>query len=172
MTAAPRPVVAPPSSVVNAYRLYLVGAALNLVSIVLTFVLLPSLIALATEQAQSGVSGQNTQGVDVAGIATGAAIGAAVFGAVVSVAYIVLTVVFARKMLGGRNWARIVLAVFAGLHLVGLLALALPGGAAAGVLAVLLTVLTAVAYVTAAVLSFLASSTLFFRAGKARPAAY
>jgi len=150
--------VGAPSSVVWSYRLHLSGAALGLLGIVLTLLLLPSTIDLAVQQADRVLQGQDTQGLDVEAIARGTAIGTAVLGIVFALVFSVLTILFARKMLQGRNWARIVLAVFAGLQLFGLFA---PYGV--GVLHLLVVV-------AAAVLSFLPASNAWFRAVRPRSA--
>ena len=150
--------VAAPSSVVWSYRLHLIGAALGLLGIVLTLLLLPTTIDLAVQQADRVLQGQDTQGLDVEAIARGTAIGTAVLGIAFALVFSVLTILFARKMLQGRNWARIVLAVFAGLQLFGLFA---PYG---------LGVLHLLVVVAAAVLSFLPASNAWFRAVRPRSA--
>jgi hypothetical protein len=143
---------AAPGSVVWSYRLYLAAAVLSLVGIVLTLVLLPATIDAAVQQTTGALQGQDTQGLDLEGIARGSAIGGAVLGVVIAVAFSVLTIVFARRMRQGRNWARIVLAVFAGLQIFGVLSLFGVGA--------LQFVLAAVA----AVLSLLPASNAWFRA--------
>ena len=121
MSSIDTPVTAPPSSVTTAYWLYVVGAVLGLIGAVVVFVVLPSVIAQATSATGQALQGQDTNGVDVAGIATGAAIGSAVLSAAMTLVFSILTIVFARKMRQGRNWARIVLAVAAGLQIFGVL---------------------------------------------------
>lgn len=152
-TAAPRPVNA-------AYRLYVVSAVLGLVGFITSLILLPAAVTAAEQQLQ----GRSTNGVDVHALALGAAITGAVIGGLIAVAFFVLTLVFAAKMRNGRNWARIVLLVFAALHLIGLLGLAL---GATPVLSTLLSVLVTVAGVIAAVLTFLPESNVWFRSLKA-----
>ena len=150
--SAPAAPTGAPSSVVWSYRLHLIGAALGLLGIVLTLLLLPTTIDLAVQQSDRVLQGQDTQGLDVEAIARGTAIGTAVLGVVLALVFSVLTIVFARKMLQGRNWARIVLAVFAGLQLFGLFA---PYG---------LGVLHLLVVVAAAALSFVPASNAWFRA--------
>ncbi|GAA2751941.1 hypothetical protein [Amnibacterium kyonggiense] len=110
-----------PSSVVWSYRLYIVGAVLGLIGAVVTFIALPAAISAGTDAANRALQGQSTNGVDVAGATTGLAVGGAVLSAVITLAFSILTIVFARKMRAGRNWARIVLAVFAALQIFGVL---------------------------------------------------
>ncbi|WP_375390189.1 hypothetical protein [uncultured Amnibacterium sp.] len=153
--AAPAaPATDAPNTVVWAYRLYLVGAALSLIGIVVSLVLLPSTIDAALEATRRSLQGQDTQGIDIEGIARGAAIGGAVLGAAIAVAFSVLTFVFARKLRQGRNWARIVLAVFAGLQIFGVVGLY-------GLGALQFLIVAA-----AAVLSFLPASNAWFRSRK------
>ena len=159
---------AAPSTVVNAYRLYLVSAVLGLIGLVVSLVLLPEAIAVATREAQRQVQGQDTQGLDVPAIATAAAVGGVAIGGLFAVAFAVLTIVFARKLLRGRNWARIVLTVFAGLHLLGLLGLVGPG---ANVLVSVVSLLEIAASVVAAVLTYLPASAPWFRRTTLPPAA-
>jgi hypothetical protein len=155
MSSTTEPITdAAPSTVVWSYRLYLAAAILSLVGIVLTLVLLPATIDAAVATATRSLQGQDTQGLDLEGIARGSAIGGAVLGVVIAVAFSVLTIVFARKLRQGRNWARIVLAVFAGLQIFGVLSLFGVGA--------LQFVLAAVA----AVLSFLPASNAWFRSRK------
>lgn len=102
-----------PQSVVTSYWLYIVGAALGIVGLIITLVTLPA--AIATLQAQLGASSSASGASAAAGIL----IGSAVLGAVLSVAFAVVMVIFARRMRAGRNWARIVLAVLAALQIFG-----------------------------------------------------
>lgn len=146
---------ATPPAVTWSYRLHLIGAALGLLTIVLTLVLLPATIDAAVQQTGQVLQGQDTQGLDLEAIATGTAIGTAALGSALSLALAVLTFVFARKMLQGRSWARIVLTVFAGLQLFGLFA---PFG---------IGVLHLLVLVAAVVLSFLPVASAWFRAMKA-----
>jgi hypothetical protein len=147
-----------PRSVLWSYRLYLVAAILGVVGIVLSLVLLPATIDAATQSAIRAAQGQDTQGVDYAAVGRGIAIGATVLAVAIQVVLIVLTVVFARKMNQGRNWARIVLLVLAVLQLFGVL-----GAFGVGALQFVLLVV-------AAILSFLPASNAWFRQQKAVPA--
>jgi hypothetical protein len=143
-----------PSTVVWASRLYLIGAVLGLIGIVLTLVLLPGTIDSAVQGATKSLQGRDTQGLDVEAIARGTAIGTAVLGVVIAVVLSVLTFLFVRKFRQGRNWARIVLLIFAVLQLGGILNLFGLGALQLIVVAV------------AAVLSFLPASNAWFRAMK------
>jgi hypothetical protein len=156
-SAAPTasPTAPAPSTVVWSYRLYLVSAILGLIGIVLTVVLLPASIDAAVQRATQSLQGRNTQGIDVEAFARGTAITGAVLGVVIAIVLSVLTIVFARKLRAGRNWARIVLLVFAVLQLFGIISLFGLGA---------LQFLVAAA---AAVLSFLPASNLWFREAKA-----
>ena len=140
-----------PAPVVWSYRLYLIGAVLGLIGTVLSLVLLPATLDAAVQSATRSLQGRDTQGVDVEAIARGAAIGGVVIGAILSVVFTVLIIVFARKMLQGRNWARIVLLVFAVLQVFGVL-----GTYGLGALHFLVVAV-------AAVLSFLPVSNAWFR---------
>ena len=148
------PSTTPPTSVLWSYRLHLIGAALGLLTIVLTLLLLPATIDAAVRQTGQMLQGQSTEGLDVEAIARGTAIGSAALGIAFALIVSVLTIVFARKMIQGRNWARIVLTVFAGLQLFGVFA---PFGV--GLLHLLVLV-------AAVVLSFLPASNAWFRARK------
>jgi hypothetical protein len=149
---------AAPATVVWSYRLCLVGAVLAVIGIVLTLVLLPATLDAAVRVATQATQGRNTQGIDVAAVARGSAIAGAVIGVVLALAYAVLTFVFAGKLRQGRNWARIVLLIFAILQLGGLLSLYGLG------------FLQAAVFIVAAILSFLPASNAWFRAVGPRPA--
>jgi hypothetical protein len=152
-TTAPQPVR-------TAYILYVVSAVLGLVGFAISLAFLPAATAAAEQQLQ----GQNTQGVDVHAIAVGTAIGAAVIGGIIAIAFAVLTIVFAAKMRKGRNWARIVLLVFAALHVLGLIGLV---AGATPILSAVLSLLVAITAAIAAILSFLPESSAWFRSMKA-----
>lgn len=161
MTSTTQPTTAiAPRPVNTSYWLYVASAVLGLVSFIASLIALPAAVAAAEQQLQSSSS----NGVDVHAIAQGAAIGGAVFGGLVAVAYFVLTLVFAAKMRNGRNWARIVLLVFAALHVVGLIGLVI---GTTPVLPALLSVLVTLASAAAAVLSFLPESNAWFQSRKA-----
>lgn len=150
---------AAPSTVRTASLLYVIHGALRLVNAVVLLVLLPQTIAIAQRVATSQLQGRSTGGVDVGAVATGTAIGATVFSVLLGLAIGVLTIVFARKLLRGRNWARIVLLVFAVLALPGLVGF----GGAGGVLVGLLSLVSSLAAIVGAVLTFLPASNPWFR---------
>lgn len=154
--------VTAPRQVSTAYRLYVASAIVALVGFVVSLFLVPAAIDAAVNQVQAQSSGTN--GVDVRAVATGAAIGGLVFAGIIAVAFFVLTLVFAGKMRQGRNWARVVLAVFAGLHVLGLFALAT---GTTPVVSALLSVVVAVLSVAAAVLTFLREPNAWFQQQKA-----
>ena len=87
----------------------------------------------------------------LSGIATGAVIGGLVIGTLFAVAFTVLTIVCALKVRRGRDWARIVLAVFAALQVFGVL-----GSSGIGLVHFLVVI-------AALVLSFLPASNAWFR---------
>ncbi len=157
MTTAP--LTSPPTTVTASFWLHIVGAVLGVVGAIVGFVALPAAIEQGVEIARG--QGTDTGGVDLEGIVRGAAIGGAVLGGVIAVAFTVLTIVFALKMRQGRNWARIVLAVFAGLQIFGV-----AGAYGVGALHFLVAL-------AALILSFLPVSNAWFAARKARtPTAY
>ena len=149
-----------PRNVNTAYWLYVVSAVVGLIGFVLTLVLLPAAVTAVEQQYQ----GRDTGGVDVHAVAVASATGTAIVGGLFAVAFFVLTLVFAAKMRAGRNWARIVLAVFAALHVVGLLSLAL---GSTPVVSALLSVVVAVLAAIAAILTFLRESNAWFQEQKA-----
>ena len=151
MTQTPLPLTPAPQTVRTSALLYLIGAVLGIIAAVVTLVTLPGVIDEARRQAEIAVQGQDTGGVDVGGFAVGFAIAVTVLSVVVAVVLAVLTILFARRMRAGRNWARIVLAVFAGLQILGVTA-AFGAGA--------LRFLVALA---ALILSFLPTSNAWFR---------
>ncbi|MGN6446162.1 hypothetical protein [Amnibacterium sp.] len=110
-----------PSVVRTSALLYVIGAIIGLIGAIIVLVALPGQLSAAQGQIDSALQGRNTNGVDVAGITTGTAIGIAVFSTLLTLAFSILTIVFAQKMKQGRNWARIVLAVFTFLQLFGVL---------------------------------------------------
>jgi hypothetical protein len=153
-------VTAQPRSVLWSYRLYLIGAILGAIGIVLTLVLLPAAIDAAVQSATRAAQGQNTRGVDYEAVGRGVAIGSVALSVVIQVILIVLEIVFARKMFQGRNWARIVLLVLAIVQILGVLG-------AVGVGALQFIVL-----IVAAILSFLPASSAWFRSQRdVRPTA-
>ncbi|MFD1721381.1 hypothetical protein [Amnibacterium endophyticum] len=157
-----------PSTVRTASLLYLAHGVLRLISALLSLILLPQTIDLARRTASRQLQGQDTSGVDLDAVATGSAVVATAFAVLAGVVIGVLTIVFARKLLVGRNWARITLLVFAVLALPGLLALGGVGGIGVG----LLSAVSSLAAVAGAVLSFLPSSNPWFRRSTApRPEA-
>jgi hypothetical protein len=148
---------AAPATVVWSYRLYLVGAVLAVIGIVLSLVLLPAAIDAAVRLANQQLQGRDTQGLDVEAVARGTAIASAVFGVVLALVFAVLTFVFAGKLRQGRNWARIVLLIFAVLQVGGIIS-------AYGV-----GLLQFLVFIAAAILSFLPASNDWFRAVAPRP---
>jgi hypothetical protein len=121
MSTIDSPTTTVPQSVAVSRLLYIIGAALGLVGAIVVGVTLPASIATATSAASQALQGRSTNGVDVGGAVTGLAIAGAVLSIVLSVAFSILTFVFASKMRDGRNWARIVLAVFTFAQLFGVL---------------------------------------------------
>ena len=110
----------PPSTVVNAFKLILVQAALALVNIVVTLLTVDAI----REQVLTTSPTLDQSTVDTAvGVAVAVAI---VFGII----GIIVWVLLAFKVRAGKNWARIVTFVFAGLGLlIGLASFAQPSSA-------------------------------------------
>lgn len=121
MSTTDAPVTAAPQPVRISSVLYIVGAVLGLVGAVVLLVTLPATMATSQDALNRSLQGRSTNGVDVAGIANGAAVGGAIFSVVLTVVFSILTILFARKMLQGKNWARVVLIVFAALQVFGVL---------------------------------------------------
>lgn len=102
---------APPSSVLNAFRLMLVTAALSVIGIVTTF---------ATKDDLRHRLRQANVNADTARLDT--LVNTAItISLVVAVVFLVLYVLLAFKVRAGRNWARIVTWVLAGLGALNLL---------------------------------------------------
>lgn len=158
MTAHLPSTAPPPKTVTTAYWLYVVGAVLGLIGAIVSFIALPAVLQQAIDQANRSLQGRDTGGIDVTGLATGSVITGVVIGAVVTLAFTVLTIVFAVKFRQGRNWARIVLAVFAALQIFGVLG-------TYGIGAVHFLVVLA-----ALILSFVTPSNVWFREMRPRPA--
>lgn len=152
MSSTHTPSTAAPSTVTASFWLYVVGAILGIVGAIVLVAILPSQLAAGQDRLNEALQGRSTNGVDVNGIASGALIGGAVFSVVLTVVFSVLTLVVARMMRRGRNWARIVLAVIAGLQLFGV-----AGTYGAGAVHFLVML-------AAAILSFLPASNAWFRA--------
>jgi hypothetical protein len=154
MSTYDTPTTTTPQTVTVSYWLYIVGAILGIIGAIVLVVTLPAQLAATNSAVTNQLQGTSTNGVDPTSIVSGAAIGAAIFSVVLTLAYSILTVVFARKYRQGKNWARIVLAVFAALQIFGLL-----GGYGVGALHFLVVL-------AALILSFLPASNAWFRAMK------
>jgi hypothetical protein len=118
----------PPSTVVNAFKLILVQAALSLVNVVVTLLTVDSI----KEQVRASSPTLDQAMIDAAaGVAVALAV---VFGIIGIGVWILL----AFKVRAGKNWARIVTFVFAGLGLLsGMVSFAQPGSAFSHVLLLL-----------------------------------
>lgn len=99
----------PPASVTMAVNLIWASIALSLLSAIITFVMLDTLVDQAVEDA-----GLSTSGVDADAVRAGA-IGGAIFGLVIGVGIMVLLAIFIKK---GANWARIVFTVLAAIGII------------------------------------------------------
>lgn len=153
-TAATTPAAARPSSVTTAFWLYVAGAGVGLISVVVGAV-------VGIQRIRSGqLAGSLPPGTDVSPsvINTALTVGVAL-GVAVGVLSITAYLVFAFLMRGGANWARIVLTVLSAIALVsglvGLLGLNL------------LNLLVSALVVTAAVLLYVPASNAFFAARSA-----
>jgi len=154
MSGEPSP-AAVPSSVTTAFWLYLAGAAMGLVSVVVGAV-------VGIQRIQSGeVAGVIPPGTDVSPsvINTALAVGVAL-GITVGIVSVGAYVLFALLMRRGANWARIVLTVLSAVALVS----GLVGLLALNVLNLLVSVLVAIG----AVLLFVPASNAYFAARSAR----
>lgn len=103
-----------PNEVQTAYKLYIANIVIGVISVILTFFLLPSLIGaqLAKQGNTSGLSEDQLQSAaQIGGIA------ALVFGLILLALYLF----FVFKMRAGRNWARIVLAVLSAISIISTL---------------------------------------------------
>ena len=110
----------PPSTVVNAFKLILVQVALSLVNIVVALLTTNTI----REQVRTSSPALDQSMVDAA---VGVAIAVAVVFGLISIGVWIL---LAFKVRAGKNWARIVTFVFAGLGLLsGLASFAQPGSA-------------------------------------------
>nr|WP_217498946.1 hypothetical protein [Leifsonia sp. C5G2] len=107
--------VTPPQQVNIAFWLYIVGAALSLISLIVSLVTIGSL--KDTLQRQLAAQGQQVSDTAVNGLVTVSVTIAIVFG----ILYIAAYVLFAVFMRRGANWARIVLLVVTVLSLFGIL---------------------------------------------------
>ncbi len=137
--------VAPPPQVNAAFWLYIAGAALSLVALIISLATVGSLKSTLMQQ-QSGLSDS----------AANAAIGISVTLAVVfGILYIAAYVLFAVFMRRGANWARIVLLIVTVLSLFGVL-----GGYGVGAARVIVGVI-------ATILIFLKPANEYFRSGRA-----
>ena len=155
--ATPATAPAAPATVVWSYRLYLIGAVLAVIGIVLSFVLLPAAIDAAVRAANQVAQSRDTQGIDVEALARGSAIAGVVIGVALALVYAILTFVFAGKLRQGRNWARIVLLIFAILQVGGIVSTYGVG------------LLQFLVFIAAAILSFLPASNEWFRTVAPRP---
>jgi hypothetical protein len=108
---APTVAVAAPSSVRNAFLIYLATAALSLIGIVLTISSGAWTAALAA--AGDGVDSNGVSGTTLVNTAKTVAI-------VAGVIFLVLFLFFAFKMRAGRNWARIVLTILSAFSIISL----------------------------------------------------
>ena len=154
MTSTEPSTAATPSTVTASYWLYIAGAVLGLIGAIVVLIALPASIAAGTDAAGQALQGQDTNGVDVNGAVTGLAIAGAIVSVLLTLVFSILTILFARKMRQGKNWARIVLAVFAILQLFGVL-----GAFGVGALHFIVVLV-------ALILSFLPASNAWFRTMK------
>lgn len=111
-----------PSAVERGFWLLIASAVASLIGLVLSVATLTSDAGRAELARASGLTGSDVDTAVTIGLVTAVVIG------VISLAVNVLFAVFARK---GHNWARIVMAVFAGLSLTSLIGV---NGSPAGIL--------------------------------------
>lgn len=142
--------VTPPQQVNIAFWLYIAGAALSLIALVVSLATVGSL--KDDLQRQLATQGQQISGSALDSIVAVSVTGAVIFG----ILYIVAYVLFAYFMRRGANWARIVLLVVTVLSLFGIL-----GGFGLGAARVVVGVI-------ATILIFLKPANDYFREVKAR----
>jgi len=142
--------VTPPQQVNIAFWLYIVGAALSLISLIVSLATVGSL----KDEVQRQLAAQGQQISDSALNATVTA--SVTFAIVFGILYIAAYVLFAYFMRRGANWARIVLLVVTVLSLFGIL-----GGFGIGAARVVVGVI-------ATILIFLKPANDYFREVKAR----
>ena len=142
--------VTPPQQVNIAFWLYIAGAALSLIALVVSLATVGSL--KDDLQRQLATQGQQISGSALDSIVAVSVTGAVIFG----ILYIVAYVLFAYFMRRGANWARIVLLVVTVLSLFGIL-----GGFGIGAARVVVGVI-------ATILIFLKPANDYFREVKAR----
>lgn len=142
--------VAPPQQVNIAFWLYIVGAALSLISLIVSLVTIGSLKDDVQKQLAS-------QGQQISDATLNATVGVSItFAVVFGILYIAAYVLFAFFMRRGANWARIVLLIVTVLSLFGIL-----GGFGLGAARVVVGVI-------ATVLIFLKPANEYFASVKAR----
>lgn len=140
----------PPSTVLNASKLLLVQVGLIVLGLVVTFATMGSI----KDQIRDASPTLDQNAVDVA---AGVAIGMTIVGGIIGIA---LWTLLSVKVRAGKNWARIVTFVFAGL---GLASAVFSIGQPASVLAHILVVLEMIVEVTLIVLLTRAESVAYFK---------
>jgi hypothetical protein len=156
MSTIDTPTSTTPTTVTASYWLYIVGAVLGLIGALVLIITIPAQVAIAQDSLTRSLQGRSTNGVDVSTLANAAVVSGVVIGSIVTLVFSVLTILFAQKYRRGRNWARIVLAVFAGLQIFGAFNINTFGVSSIHFVVVLV----------ALILSFLPASNAWFRAMK------
>jgi hypothetical protein len=155
-----QPVVAErPKSVDNAFLLWIIGAAISLLSVIFIFTVGADAI---TDSAREGLknSGRAYTEDDVKNLANATKI----IGVVIGLLFVGLFVLFAYKMRAGRNWARIVLTVLGGLSIV----FTLIGISSTDGLTLVVRLIQAVLTLVAIYFMFRPDANRYFAAGKVR----
>lgn len=148
-----------PKAVDNAFMLWMVGAALSLISLIVAFTVGADEIDAAARESLEAQGGSFTE-QDVENIANASKI----IGVVIGLAFIGLFVLFAYKMRAGRNWARITLSVLGGLSIV----LTLIGVGSAGPVDLVVRLVQALLIVGAVYFMYRPESNNYFNAGAVR----
>lgn len=121
MPPAPRPIApaAPPRppEVENAFRLFLANIACSVIGAVLSFLFVDALVDIALKEA--GLGEEFAAAVRAAAQSAGQT--QIIAQVVASAVGIALTLFFVLQMRNRKNWARIVLTVFGGLSVIGIL---------------------------------------------------
>jgi hypothetical protein len=157
-----RPAPTPPSTVKGAFLVYVLAAALSVVTLALTL----------TSDAWNQAIAAAGDSVDTSGMSEQSLINTAkTVVIVISVVFILLYLFFAMKMRAGRNWARIVLTVLSALSILSAVrssaSVTVNGQAFAVGGSQLIGWVGAILAVVAIVLMYMGASNAYFTASKA-----
>jgi hypothetical protein len=149
-----------PKSVDNAFMLWMIGAGLSLLSLIVSFTIGGDAIKDAARDSLRQSQGREPSQQDVDNLANASLI----IGVIIGLLFIGLFVLFAYKMRAGRNWARITLTVLGGLSIV----LTLIGVGGAGAIDLIVRLVQALLIVGAVYYMFRPDANNYFNAGRVR----